>query len=156
MNSETKYDLNQETLDKVQQLIQVNIDSEDGFREAAKQIDDVTLASLFTELGSQRGQNAADLQQFVEWNGERAVDDGSYAAAFHRAWLDIRSKLSGGDAHSILCEAERGEDHIKKAYEDALTSTAGSAMNDVLSKQYANVKAGHDRIRLLRDEYQSR
>jgi uncharacterized protein (TIGR02284 family) len=53
----------------------------------------------------------------------------------------------------VLVEAERGEDQIKRAYEDALVRTAGSAMNDVLTRQYARVKSGHDRIRDLRDHF---
>jgi uncharacterized protein (TIGR02284 family) len=50
-----------------------------------------------------------------------------------------------------LAEAERGEDHIKRAYEDVLTETAGSPMNGVLQVQYSQVKAGHDKVRDLRD-----
>ena len=89
----------------------------------------------------------------MEINNEDAQDDGSVAAKLHRVWINIRGKLNGGDAHAILAEAERGEDHIKEAYEDVLTETAGSAMNDVLTAQYAKVKEGHDKIRDLRDSY---
>ncbi len=154
MAIETKHNLDETTVAKLQQLIQVNIDSEEGFTEACKQIEDMSIGALFTELSAQRGQNALALQEFVSWNGKRPTDEGSYAAMFHRTWIDLRAMLNGGDTHAILCEAERGEDHIKHAYEDALKSTAGSAMNDVLTRQYANVKAGHDRIRDLRDQYQ--
>lgn len=153
MPIETKYELSEKTIDKLQELVRINIDSDQGFSEAAEQIEDLTVASLFRELGSQRAQNSAQLQEYVAWNGEKPVDDGSYAAAFHRTWLNLRSQLNGGDAHVVLIEAERGEDQIKRAYEDALKETAGSAMNDVLTSQYANVKAGHDRIRDLRDAY---
>lgn len=153
MSVETKYQLSETTIDKLQELIRINIDSELGFSEAAEQIEDLTVASLFRELSAQRAQNSAQLQEYVAWNGEKPTDDGSYAAAFHRTWLDLRSQLNGGDAHVVLIEAERGEDQIKHAYEDALKETAGSAMNDVLTSQYANVKAGHDRIRDLRDAY---
>lgn len=68
----------------------------------------------------------------------------------------MRSKLNSGDAYVILIEAERGEDHIKDAYEDVLKETAGSAMNDLLQSQYAKVKAGHDKVRDLRDAYKEK
>lgn len=151
MSVETKLSLNDSTISKLQQLIRINIDSENGFDEAAKQIDDQRVADLFTQLSGQRSQNAVELQEYVQWNGETPRDEGSYAAAFHRTWLDLRSKLNGGDAHVVLSEAERGEDQIKEAYEDALKETAGSAMNDVLSQQYAGIKRGHDQVRDLRD-----
>ena len=64
--------------------------------------------------------------------------------------------VTNGDAYVVLIEAERGEDHIKEAYEDVLKATAGSAMNDVLQAQYARVKAGHDKVRDLRDAYKGK
>ncbi len=153
MSVETKTSLNDATVSKLQDLIRINIDSEEGFQEAVQQLEDSRLTGVFAELGAQRAQNATELQDYVQWNGEKPRDEGSYAAAFHRTWMDLRSTLNGGDTHVILCEAERGEDSIKKAYEDALKETAGSAVNDVLTRQYANVKSGHDRIRDLRDQY---
>ncbi len=155
MSTETRIDLNEQTVEAIQDLIQANIDSSEGFSEAAKEIEDTNLANLFTELGQQRRQLANTLQQHVQVTGERPRTEGTWLAALHRSWLDLRSKLNGGDAHVILCEAERGEDHIKHAYEEALKTTAGSAVNDVLTDQYATVKAGHDRVRDLRDHYKN-
>lgn len=155
MALETKTSLSDETIHKLQKLIRANIDAYDGLRESANQISDPALADLFRDLAVQRSANATELQNYVQWNGEEAEDDGSFAASVHRAWIDVRSKLSGGDPHAILSEAERGEDQIKHAYEDVLHDTRGSAMNDILMKQYSKVKAGHDQIRDLRDAHQS-
>lgn len=153
MALETKTDLNNETVEKLQKLIRANIDSYNGFHEAAEEIEDSSIASMFKELGNQRSAMADELQKFVEFNGREAEDDGSVAAKTHRVWINIRSKLNGGDAHVVLIEAERGEDHIKEAYEDVLKETAGSAMNDLLLDQYRIVKEGHDKVRDLRDSY---
>jgi len=153
MALETKTQLNDQTLDKLQKLIRANIDSYNGFHESAEELQDERLSTLFRTIGDERSAMASELQSVVEFNGAEAEEDGSVAAKTHRIWINIRAKLSGGDAHVILIEAERGEDHIKKAYEDVLKETAGSAMNDVLTKQYAKVKAGHDKIRDLRDSF---
>lgn len=153
MQLETKHDLNQHTITKLQKLIQANLDSRNGFRESAEKIDDPRVAALFTEMASQRSALASELQQLVEFNGSEAEDDGSVAAKMHRLWISLRSKVNGGDAHVILIEAERGEDYIKAAYEDVLKETAGSAVNDVLTRHYAEVKAGHDKVRDLRDAF---
>ena len=152
---ETKTDLNSVTLKKLQQLVQINLDSEKGFNEVSQDIKDKTIASAFTELGNQRRKNAIELKELMTENGEVPVEDGSYLAAFHRAWISLRGLLSGGSSHAILSEAERGEDAIKKAYEEVLVATSGSAVNDVLTRQYAIVKVGHDRVRDLRDSHQS-
>jgi uncharacterized protein (TIGR02284 family) len=156
MRTESKSDLNDTTIEKLQQLIQANIDSYNGCLESAEEIDDSRLATLFRDLGNQRLAMASELQQYVEFNGVDPEQDGSIAAKTHRIWINIRSKINGGDPYVILIEAERGEDHIKAAYEDVLKETAGSAMNDVLTAQYALVKAGHDQVRDLRDSYKNR
>lgn len=153
MSLETKSTLTDETIEKLQKLIRANIDSYNGFHESAEELNDARLSTLFRQIGDDRSAMASELQQQVEFNGEEAEDDGSVAAKTHRIWINIRGKLNGGDPYVILIEAERGEDHIKEAYEEVLTETAGSAMNDVLSRQYAKVKAGHDKIRDLRDSY---
>ncbi|MCY2975760.1 MAG: PA2169 family four-helix-bundle protein [Planctomycetota bacterium] len=153
MSIETKQHLASETLEKLKNLIQINLDSEKGLLEASKQTQDKEITSVFLDLSEDRAKNARDLQMFVRSNDEVAQDEGSYIGTLHRVWLDFRSTMTGGNAMSILSEAERGEDYIKKIYEEVLIETAGSAMNDVLTRQYATIKAGHDRIRELRNTY---
>ena len=150
---ETKHNLRDETIEKVQDLIQINIDSQKGFAEAADKVKDQKIATLFRQFGGERKANTTELQQIVNFNGDEPEDDGSFAATVHRAWIDVRAALNGGDASVILTEAERGEDAIKELYEEVLQETAGSAVNDVLTRQYAKVKAGHDKVRDLRDAY---
>ena len=156
MSLETTANLQEATVAKLQNLIRANIDAYDGLRESAEEVNDPSIAKLFRELAHERSNLASELQDYVERNGEDAVDDGSFSAGVHRAWINVRSKLNSGDPHVVLIEAEFGEDHIKQAYEDVLKETAGSAMNAVLQKQYAVVKAGHDRVRDLRDLYANR
>ena len=156
MSLETKANLNEETVSTLQDLIQINIDSAKGFRESAEQIADVNLASLFQEMAKTRQGLAEDLKAHVQYSGERPREDGTFLASLHRTWLDLRAKLTGGDPTTILVDAEKGEDYIKAAYEDALKKTAGSAVNDVLTQQYAVVKSGHDRVRDLRDAYKAK
>jgi uncharacterized protein (TIGR02284 family) len=151
LTPESTRNLPGETIDKLQDLLRVNIDSENGFRDAAEQVDDVALRRIFRQFADERQNNAAELKQFVEFNGEEPVKEGSVLAAIHRSWMDLKAALSSNDAKAILNEAERGEDHIKQMYEDILTETAGSAVNDVLQHQYAKVKAAHDVVRDLRD-----
>jgi uncharacterized protein (TIGR02284 family) len=113
----------------------------------------MTISSLFRELASQREQQAAELRTLVAANFEEPDHEGSYAAAAHRAWMDLRAAFGGG-THAMLSEAERGEDYIKGKYEEILKECAGSAVTDVLNRQYRAVKLAHDRVRDLRDTYQ--
>lgn len=151
MTMETKTTLEESTIEGLQTLIRYNLDSQKGFQEVAKETDSTELASLFREIAQERGELATELQQHVEVNDEDPVEEGSMMAALHRTWIEVRNKLNGGSPYVILAEAERGEDTIKHAYEDVLKETAGSAVNDVLTRQYAKVKSAHDRVRDLRD-----
>jgi uncharacterized protein (TIGR02284 family) len=156
MSSETKVNLKPETVENLQDLIQANIDAFDGLREAAEEIDDISISTLFRDIALERSNFASELQDFVAWNGEEAIGEGTFAAAVHRAWINVRSKLNSGDPYVVLVEAEFGEDHIKEAYEESLRQTAGSEINTLLQRQYVRIKAGHDRIRDLRDLYANR
>jgi uncharacterized protein (TIGR02284 family) len=137
----------------LQKLIRANIDAVNGFKTSAEEVDEPAIAKLFRDLAEERASLATELQNHVTFNGEEAADDGSVAAAIHRTWIQVRSKLSSGDPAGVLAEAERGEDHIKAAYEDVIKETAGSALNTVLLEQYRIVKEGHDRVRNLRDTF---
>jgi uncharacterized protein (TIGR02284 family) len=151
MTSKINTQLTREAAKTLQDLIQLNIDSRDGFRDAAEQIDDVTVAEFFRQVAEERNELANELQTIVATSGEQPEDEGSWTAAAHRAWMDLRSALGGGTA-AVLSEAERGEDHIKERYEEALRDLAGNgSVNEVLMRQYSAVKAVHDRVRDLRD-----
>jgi uncharacterized protein (TIGR02284 family) len=41
-------------------------------------------------------------------------------------------------------------------YEEAIRDTAGSAVNDILQRHYAAVKAAHDMVREMREARESR
>jgi uncharacterized protein (TIGR02284 family) len=155
MSVETRTTLQPQTIKKLQDLIQVNIDSRDGFRHAAEKIENMTLSTYFQALALERDEQASELSRFVAANREDPRSEGSVAAALHRSWMTIRESLSSNNVYAVLAEAERGEDQIKQSYETALRETAGSAVNDVLTRQYAQVKAAHDRIRDLRDEHKA-
>lgn len=120
MSTETQQVLTPKMISQLQELIQVNIDSRDGFRHASEVTDDLTLQSAFEQIAIDRDAQADELARFVAWSGEYPRRDGSIAAAVHRAWMTIRESLSTDDRLAVLCEAERGEDSIKAAYEKAL------------------------------------
>jgi uncharacterized protein (TIGR02284 family) len=136
----------------LQDLIQVNIDSRDGFEEAADKLTEKnsSLATLFRQMSMERGRQADELQEIVANNAEDPQDSGSVAAAVHRGWIDLRAALGGGE-HAILSEAERGEDHIKGKYESAIQDLGTCSCVPTLRRQYSSVKAAHDKVKALRD-----
>ncbi len=153
MTIETASKLSKESLSTLQDLIRINIDAAKGFDEAADNIEIQSVAETFRQLAIERNANSNELTRYIELNHADAAASGSILGAIHRAWIDLRSAVSGGDAYVILSEAEKGEDSIKKSYEDALAETTGSAIHSVLAQQFIGIKRGHDRVRDLRDEF---
>ena len=148
---ESTTQMESQTIEALQNLIKINIDSAKGFQHAADQIEDPKLKTLFQSLAQQRSHFADQLRGYVRMNDHEAEDSGSLKGQFHRWWLQLRKTISLDDRYAILAEAERGEDVIKERYEALLQETAGSPVNDVLLKQYGQIKQGHDTVRDLRD-----
>lgn len=155
MTVETKTTLECETVEQLQDLVQINIDSRDGFREVADSMSNPDLKALFARFANERDRQAEELLMHVERNQGDAHREGSYAAKLHRLWIDARTAVSTDNVQVVLDEAERGEDVIKAAYESALKETAGSAVNDVLMSHMKSVKASHDKVRDMRDAHRA-
>jgi uncharacterized protein (TIGR02284 family) len=142
---------NQKTL---KNLIQILHDGRDGYRQAAEKVQESQLRELFEMLATQRAQFSRELEPYLAATGEDNVHEqgGTVSGAVHRGWVDLKTALTGKDAHSILDEVERGEDSAKKAYSDALDEPNLSPdVRNVIAKQSADVLAAHNRVRDLRD-----
>lgn len=143
--------LSDDTLDKLRELRRLNVDSAKGFQESAELVKDHGIKQAFLEFAEQREQQAEELAKHVAWNDGAEEERGSYAAAMHRTWLNVREACSSDTVQTALIEAERGEDAIKEAYEKALEEVKDAPIHDLIASQYDQVKTVHDRVRDLRE-----
>jgi uncharacterized protein (TIGR02284 family) len=146
-------DSNSPSLSQLQDLLSINIDSQKGFLEAAESTSDAQLKTFFAEFSQKRAHNAAELRSFISSAGEQPTNTGSVSATIHRWWIDAKQALTGKDPQSILNEAERGEDSIKKVYENTLSNIGDSGARALVERQYRNVQEGHDQVKAMRDSY---
>lgn len=152
MTIETKSTLSKEALDDIQDLIKINVDSRDTFHELADHTENSAVAIMFRELASERNRNVAELESLINFNDKTPDESGTAAAIYHRVVINLRAVLGAGTT-TMLEEAESAEDKIKHRYEEILKRNPGSAVSDVLHRQYAGVKAAHDRVRAIRDAH---
>jgi len=153
MATHARTSLDRRTATSLRQLAQLNIDSRDGFDYAAERIEEDTpeIATQFRELSDQRARYAEQLDGLLLNSGEDAPEEGSWAASMHRTWMNVRDMLSEKpDIYAVVAEAERGEDVIKQAYEEATREVSGSVAA-LINEHYASIKAAHDSVRNLRD-----
>ena len=129
-------------------LIETTLDSADGYSEAAKDAKNPQLISLFTARATERRQNVSTLQQCVRSLGGDPKDDGTVLATAHRMFVNLRTSLTKDDNTAVVDEVERGEDHIKAKFEDALKDDELSpTTKSVIADAYKSVRAGHDQMR---------
>lgn len=137
----------------INDLIEINNDRIAGFEKAMTDIKDenVDLKMLFQKYVEQSRKNGQELAAIV--GDPDSIETGtSIAGTLHRTWIDVKSLFGGNDRASILSEAERGEDAIKKAYQETITNgnLTGKAL-EVVTEQSTGIKAAHDEIKALRD-----
>jgi len=137
-------------------LIATTIDSIDGYTEAAKDSENGRYGSIFTDRASERRQVATALQGEVTRLGGTPDDDGTVLAGAHRVFLNLKSTVLGKDDKAIVDEVERGEDHIKAKFEDALKDADLSAQTrSAIETAYQSVRQGHDQMRDLKHSLES-
>lgn len=143
--------LSQDATRQLQQLIQVNIDSAKEFQEAAEAITDRTLASEFRVWAADRTRHTDELAEYVPFSKDESPADEQWQATFHQTWVRVRAALSAGSTAAVLSEVEQGQNYVEQRYLTVLPMTAGTAVEGVIQRQYASVKAVHERVRDLRD-----
>ena len=132
-------------------LIATTIDSVDGYRTSATDVKNPRFAELFTARAAERSSVAEQLRAEVRRLGGNPEDDGTALAAGHRAFVNLKAAVTGRDDQAIVNEVERGEDHIKAKFEDALgDATLSPDVKAVIQQAYGSVRAGHDQMRDLK------
>jgi uncharacterized protein (TIGR02284 family) len=138
---------NDHAVDVLNNLIKTTLDSVGGYEEAAENADRSQYKTMFAERASKRRQLAQELQQEVRSLGGDPKEEQGIAGKAHNMFVDIKNALTGGDDKSVIDEVERGEDHIKEKFEQALKDDdLPESVRASLSRFYQSVKADHDEV----------
>lgn len=138
---------NEHAVDVLNGLIKTTLDSVGGYRDAAENADRSQYKAMFSQRVGRREQLAHELQQEVRaLGGDPQTEQGILGKA-HNRFLDLKNALTGGDDKSVIDEVERGEDHIKEKFQNALEDEDLPAnVRTIVSRAYQSVKADHDEI----------
>lgn len=132
-------------------LIATTIDSVDGYRASAEAVDNPRFAEMFTARASERSSVAEQLRAEVRRLGGEPEDDGTALAGGHRAFVNLKSAVTGRDDQAIVNEVERGEDHIKSKFEEALADDdLAPECRSLIESCYGSVREGHDEMSRLK------
>ena len=124
-------------------LLQMNIDSRDGFAYAGERLAEKhsSLSMRFHRYSQQRNEFFEKLKEIGEMNHQEPIERGSIAASLHRTWMDLRDQLHEAiDVSSVITEAMRGESYIKNSYETAIDHVAEPRLLALLKYQYESIQ----------------
>ena len=141
-------------IDVLNKLIEINNDRIEGYETASKETKETELKTLFTELAQTSQECNGELIDEVTQLGGDPVEGTKTSGKFFRAWMDVKSALTGKDRKAILNSCEYGEDVAVNTYKKVLENNTDDLTEDQLAmveEQYGMIKADHDMVKSLRD-----
>jgi len=142
-----------ETITSINSLIVINNDRFEGYKKAAEETKDEDLRSLFTRYSIQSKGWGEELRKFVDKEEEPDRDETTNTGKMYRAWMDIKSAITGHNRKAILQSCEYGEDVAKKTYDEVLEHSGDLPAEalDLVRKQRSELQKAHDEVKALRD-----
>jgi len=108
---------NQNTTEKINNLIDIAEDGKEGYENAAKDVKDSNMKSSFLLFAQERSTYSSQLREIVnQLQGEAEEHGGDSAGSMHRVWMDLKSIFTGGDTDAIINACITGEEAAVKEY----------------------------------------
>lgn len=140
-------DNTEHAVDVLNGLIKTTLDSVGGYREAAENADNSRFKGMFAERAMKREQLARELQEEVRALGGDPQDHQGLIGKAHNKFVDLKNALTGGSDKAVIDEVERGEDHIKDKFEDALEDEElPPSVRTKVARAYESIRADHDEV----------
>ncbi|WP_018618191.1 ferritin-like domain-containing protein [Spirosoma luteum] len=144
---------NKEIVDDLNDLVKINNDRMQGYEKAIEDNEDPQLDDLFRHYVIQSQGFRSQLADHIVRIDGQAVSDATstdVSSKLHRAWIDIKSALTGKDRDTVLSSVEFGESAAVEAYEDAIENDNIPAyIKEDLQKQLSELKASYAKIKSM-------
>jgi uncharacterized protein (TIGR02284 family) len=133
-------------ISRLNALIEACKDREQGYRTAAEGARNQDLKALLQTYEGQSADYVGELQAEVKRRGGAPAEAGSVVGWLTRGWQHLTAAVSGGDDGAVILGCQRGEDAARAGYEAVLAEPLPEEVRAVIERQYAGVRAGHDRL----------
>lgn len=143
---------NSEILDRLNTLLTRTRDGERGYQEAAENVKDTELKSLFLAQSRQRGEYATEIDREIRTLGGDPDTSTSLLADLHRAWINIKTSFTGNDDKAVVEECKRGDGQALEDYQEILQSTSlVASTRELLLRQKERIESAHASMSRLAD-----
>jgi uncharacterized protein (TIGR02284 family) len=145
---------NKEIVDDLNDLVKINNDRIQGYEKAVEDTQDAELDGLFRHYIVQSQNFRSQLAEHIVRIDGLAVTDATstdVSSKIHRAWIDIKSALTGKDKETVLSSVEFGESAAVEAYQDAIEKDHIPAyIKEELQKQHGELQAALAKVKALK------
>lgn len=129
-------------------LLNLNRDSQAGYVAAADVLQNTEYAELFRQYGQERQQNVSELSELLRAAGHTSAQNNSISGLFQQGWINLEVILTQGDA-PIFATCERADALALSAYQDVMGRTTRADLMEILRQQFTRIRNAHDRVKAL-------
>ena len=144
---------NKEIVDDLNDLVKINNDRIQGYEKAIEDTQDSDLDDLFRHYVIQSQNFRSQLADHIVRIDGLAVSDATssdVSSKIHRAWIDIKSALTGKDRDTVLSSVEFGDNAAVEAYQSAIEKDHIPAyIKEVLQKQLGELQESLTKVKGL-------
>jgi len=139
-------------VNNLQEILEKNYDAKEGFTKAMKDAKDGPLKNFLKRQAAQRATFVNELDNEIRNLNETPKESGSFTGSLHRAWIDIKSSVSGDNDEAVLEECIRGDKASVKEYEERLqNNNFPPQISTVLNRQLSDIKQTLNKVKRLED-----
>jgi len=133
-------------------LVVINNDRIDGYETASESTDEIELITVFSKFAQTSQKCRYELIREIEKLGGNAEESTNVSGKFFRAWMNVKSALSGKDRNAILNSCKQGEDKAIETYKSVFNDKSKYLTADQLSmikSQYGLIVTDLGKIRSM-------
>jgi uncharacterized protein (TIGR02284 family) len=141
---------NEEILDQLSKLLTLSNDAEEGYKEAADNVDSSELKTMFLKESRQRAEFAQELDSEIQTLGGDPDNSTSITADLHRAWINIKSAFTSNDDKAVVKECHRGDQEALSDYNSVLQETnLAASTRELLLRQKQSIDTANSTMARL-------
>jgi uncharacterized protein (TIGR02284 family) len=134
----------------LRRLITQSRDSAARYRKSAEDTNDDFLRREFEQIADERDRLVETLTEAAKDLGIEIAKEGEHTANdVHRAFLEFKLKLLGGDVGAIFKEMSRGESALERLFDGVLHGNLPKPVRRKLQNQYRTIQQARDHYRTL-------
>jgi uncharacterized protein (TIGR02284 family) len=148
-------DNNRQTIEVLNDLIQISNDRIVGYEKAIRQTspEDTDLRILYASMVAEGHRMKIALASEVQALGAEIEHGTSTSGKIYLAWMDVKAIFAGHNRQTVLANCESGEQAVQRAYRMALNHDLPTHIRELLTRQQEALYSSMQEIRSTRNQW---